>query len=235
LTFYKLPLPISRIQQNILLLGFTAVLTAYFLPWLPHPAAGLRLIGLEMGEWVKFLPQVRSGEISASRDWFYLPPVTLGLALALSTSHWPNGRWQTWATRVLAVWVSLLAFPAIEAIRGESADNYLFRLQLIGLVAGVAAVSSLGRYWPPFFTWLLLAILGLVGAAVPTWIYLVMRPAIGQLLATSVATGPGVWLNLVGHGLITAVSLWVLWRGWRLAAEKKTMPLSAGIVSPRYE
>jgi hypothetical protein len=233
LSRYPSPPPLSRLQQNLLFAGLTAVLLAYFLPWLPHPAAGLRLIGLEMGEWVKFLPQVRSGEIGASRDWFYLPPVTLGLALALLTCHWPNGRWQTWAMRALALLVSLLAFPAIEAIRLESADHYLFRLQLVGLAAAVAALSSLGRYWSPFFTWLLLIAVGLVGAAVPTWIFLVMRPAIAQVLATGVAAGPGVWLNLVGHGLVAAVGLSLLWRSRQQT--KKTMPQSAGIVSPHYE
>lgn len=219
----------------MLLLALTAILSGYFLPWLPHPAAGLRLIGLEMGEWVKFLPQVRSGEISARRDWFYLPPVTLGLALALLSARWPNGRWQTWAMRTLALLVSLLAFPALEAVRQESADNYLLRLQLVGLVVLVTTLSSLGRYWPPYLAWLLLVVVGLAGAAVPTWIYLVVRPAISQVLGTAVAVGPGVWLNLSGHGLIVAVTLSVLWHGRRLAVEKKTTPLSGGIVSPGSE
>jgi hypothetical protein len=219
----------------MLLLGTTAVLTAYFLPWLPHPAAGLRLIGLEMGEWVKFLPQVRAGEIGAGRDWFYLPPVTLGLALALMSAHRPNGRWQTWAMRALALLVSLLAFPAVQAMREESADNYLFRLQMIGLVFLVTALSSLGRYWPPWLAWLLLTMTALVGAAVPFRVYLLMQPAISQLLATTVAIGPGVWLNLLGHGLIAATGLSILWRGRRPATDKKTMPVSVGIVFPHYE
>jgi hypothetical protein len=235
LTGRKLPLAVSKAQQSMFLLGATAVLVAYFIPWLPHPAAGLRLIGLEMGEWVKFLPQVQAGEIRASRDWFYLPPVTLGLALALLSASWPNGRWQTWAMRGLALLVSLPAFPALEAIRWESADNYLFRLQMIGLVFVVAALSSLGRYWPSWLAWLLLTLVGLVGAAVPLWLYLLLRPALSQLLATGVAIGPGVWLNLLGHGLIATAALWVLWRGRQAATEKKTMPVASGIASPHYE
>jgi hypothetical protein len=198
-------LTISYPSRLILHAGLTAVLLAYFLPWLPHPAAGLRFIGLEMGEWVKFLPLVQAGQIRAGRDLFYLPPITLGLLLALLTSHWPNNRWQTWAMRGLAVLVSLLAFPAIEAIRLETPDNYLPRLQLIGLVGLVALLSSLGRRLPLRLTWLLLLVTAVIGAILPTWAFLAMRPAIEQVILIQPGIGPGVWLNLAGHLTVTAV------------------------------
>jgi len=47
--------------QILIKAGFTAILLGYLLVWLPHEAAGLSFIGIELGEWVKFLPQVRSG------------------------------------------------------------------------------------------------------------------------------------------------------------------------------
>ena len=112
----------KREAQSLLLVGFTAVFSAYFLVWLPGPAAGLRFIGLELGEWVKFLG------MGSSRNWFYAPPITLGLMLAVLTVSWSNARWQTWAMRGLAAAVSLLAFPAYEDITGQFRHEYMPRV-----------------------------------------------------------------------------------------------------------
>ncbi len=78
-------------------LGLTAILVGYFLVWLPGPSAGLRLIGIELGEWIKFLG------VGSRRDLFYLPPIVVGLVLGLVAATWPNDRPQTWLARALAV------------------------------------------------------------------------------------------------------------------------------------
>ena len=57
----------------LLFLGLTAVLVGYFSIWLPGPGAGLQLMGLETAEWLKFMG------MGTNRNWFYLPPITLGL------------------------------------------------------------------------------------------------------------------------------------------------------------
>lgn len=189
-------------------LGLALILVGYFLPWLPNPAAGLSFIGLEIGEWVKFVPQVQMGEVTPGRDLFYLPPITLGLILALLTAGWPNRRWQTWAMRGLAVLVSLLAFPSLDAIRFEPASEWRVRLLLVGLVMLVALLSGVlgapgrGRRFIPY----LIALVALLGASLPTWAFLAMLPAIRTLLGP-VAAGPGLWLNLAGHLWIAGLAL----------------------------
>lgn len=189
-------------------LGLALILVGYFLPWLPNPAAGLSFIGLEIGEWVKFVPQVQMGEITPGRDLFYLPPITTGLILALLTAGWPNRRWQTWAMRGLAILVSLLAFPSLDAIRFEPASEWQARLLLVGLVMLVALLSSVlgtpgrGRRLIPY----LITLVALLGASLPTWTFLAMLPAIRTLLGP-VAAGPGLWLNLAGHLWIAGLAL----------------------------
>jgi hypothetical protein len=196
-------------SRNLLFAGFTAVFTGYLTVWLPGPAAGLRLIGVEIGEWIKFLG------VGRNRDLFYLPPITLGLMMALVTLAWPNRRWQTWVMRGLAFGTSLLALPAVEAVRFEPTSEWLLRLQLVGLVlivgllAGVAA-SKLPRSLRTQIEWPMMAILGATGAILPTWIYLTVRPAVSQAIGLPVGIGLGVWLNGLGHLLVLAVSLFYL-------------------------
>jgi hypothetical protein len=184
----------------------TAIFIGYLVIWLPGPAAGLELLGVEIGEWIKFLG------VGTERNLFYLPPITLGLILALMTCSWPDGRWQNWIMRAFAVGVSLLAFPAIEAIRFEPLSEWLLRLLLIFLVFVVATATGVlggrllifpSRYLPT----ILLGLIGVLGAVLPTWIYLKTRPLVSQAIGRPIGVGVGVWLNGLGHLAITAVAL----------------------------
>ncbi|MEM7113844.1 MAG: hypothetical protein AAF614_15520 [Chloroflexota bacterium] len=182
------------------LLGLTAVFVGYLTVWLPGPAVGLSFIGVELGEWIKFLG------VRGMRNLFYLPPITLGWLIALQTVGWPP-RWQTWAMRGAGLAVSLLSFPAIEAILGEPRSEWLLRLLLIASVGAVA----LGTHFLPA-SWkrpilLITAVLGLLGAILPTWAYFQVRPLVENVVGLSIGIGLGVWLNGVGHLAQTAVAL----------------------------
>lgn len=189
----------------LLALGVTAVLVGYLMVWLPNQNVGLSFIGVEMGEWVKFLPEVRNGQLSVSRNFFYAPPIALGLIMALFTAVWPN-EWRTWLIRALAVGVSLLAFPAFEAILNEPSAEWLLRLALIGLVIVTALTAPfLGRY--PRAVTMMIVLIALVGLILPLWAYLEIRPIVSTLLRSSVSTGPGIWLNTLGFALLMAAAL----------------------------
>ena len=196
--------------RPLLIGGLTAVFIGYLSVWLPGPGVGLSFIGVELGEWIKFLG------VGQSRNWFYLPPITLGLIIALLTTSWSNRRWQTWMMRGLAVGISLFAFPSIEAIRFEPTSEWLLRLTLIGLVTVVVSFSGIvargiPKTWQPKPLLILLGVLGLVGAIMPTWIYLTVRPIVSQAIGLPVGIGLGVWFNGVGHLLVTAVALYHLY------------------------
>jgi hypothetical protein len=189
--------------QMLLILGFTAIFIGYLNVWLPGPGVGLSFLGVEMGEWFKFLG------LGARRDLFYLPPITLSLMLLIWTTTWTRQGWQAWFMRIIAVIISLLAFPAIEDISGPVREQYVLRVVLIGMVAVVAVLSG---FWRPTgkrqrLPWMLLALLGLTGAFLPTWIYMIVRPFASQIMGVPIGIGVGVLLNGVGHLLVTAVSL----------------------------
>lgn len=56
----------------------------YVRPWIAHKAAGLAVLGLDLGELVKFLHPVQQGEIRLWREGFYLPLVAVSVSLSLN-------------------------------------------------------------------------------------------------------------------------------------------------------
>ena len=188
-------------------LGLTLILLGYFLPWLSHSVNGLTLIGIDISEWIKFLPQVQSGELPY-RDIFYLPPITLGLMLALLSV---NGRgWRPWILRGAAVAVALIAFPSIDAIRFEPAGEWRLRLIMIGIVLLLAAVSQWLDKLPSSVIRGLLGLVAAIGLIVPTYFFRVVLSVVEPWLVIDFQVGLGVWLNGIGH---LAVGGLVLWQG----------------------
>lgn len=198
-----------RYSPAILILGFTAIFVGYLSVWLRGPGAGLSFLGVEMGEWFKF------AGLGPRRDIFYLPPVLLGLMLALWTSTWPaptggGFAWRPWAVRVLAVLVSFLAFPAIEDITGPVREQYLLRVFLIGLVIVVALLSA---FWHPqgrwrAAPWLAIGALGILNLVLPTWLFAQAQSFLSSLLGVPVAAGMGLWLNGLGSTLVAVTAFY---------------------------
>jgi hypothetical protein len=217
----------DSVIQLILKIGFTSILLGYFLVWLPHRAAGLSLIGLEMGEWTKFLPKMQQGQYFLDRILFYLPPITLSLMLITWTMEWPNDSWKTWAMRGMAVVISLLAFPPIESIRFEASDQWMTRLILVLLVVLSAVLCSQASRLPQrriqVIKWSLFAVLGVLGASLPLWTYLLLRPEISALFGESVGIGPGILLNTLGHLMIAGVGGYGLYSLTEKAARENSI------------
>ncbi len=198
-----------KYSQTLLILGFTAIFVGYLSVWLRGPGAGLSFLGIEMGEWFKFLG------LGPRRDLFYLPPISLGLMLAVWTMTWPVGAsgtgvdWRAWAVRALAVLISLLAFPAIEDISGPARDQYTLRVALIGVVIVVALAAGfwhLKGAWR-LLPWIALTGLGVLGAILPTWLFLQVQPFLTGILGVPVDAGMGFWLNLLGNIMVVAIAL----------------------------
>lgn len=198
-------------RQTVLIVGFTAVFIGYLTVWLPGPGAGLSFLGVEMGEWLKFLG------LGPRRDLFYLPPIILGLTLALWTTTWPAGGWRAWAVRGLAVLVALLAFPAVEDIMGPVREQYVLRAMLVALTTVTALLSGFWRA-AGRLPWALMAVLALAGAVLPTWQYLAVRPYISDVIGAPLGIGLGVWLNLLGQILVAGGCV------WEIAAAERARP-----------
>jgi hypothetical protein len=97
------------------------------------------------------------------------------------------------------------------------------------LFAGTVLVAGLTPVWRDKLPAdrrsidLVLIGLGLIGALLPLWAYLAMRPAIGRLIGQPVGLGPGLWLNTISHLAVVALAL----LNWQRASGARR-PVAAG-------
>ncbi len=194
-------------------LGVALILAAagYWGPWVSHKAAALVIPGLDLAEYVKFLPEYRDGRIRVVREGFYLPLLTL--SLALSTLSWRESvRWPT-VLRVVGWLASISTALAMLPPAWSPAVLRLpeFRPQVIAIgVCLVATVAvPLWRRWRmAWFAWAIAA-LSIAAMAVPIAQFLAIRPALDQVYGRPVTIGWGPGVMAIGLLLlaISAVSL----------------------------
>ncbi len=113
-------------------------LTGYFRPWIAHEAAGLAVLGLDLGELVKFLHPVQQGEIRLWREGFYLPLVAVSISLSLNAFRQDSSASATAGAEGRGT----------EVEGGNPLYAWPVRIAFL-LVAVVAALNMLPPAWTP--------------------------------------------------------------------------------------
>jgi hypothetical protein len=189
-------------------LGWVLAAAGYYGPWIAHATAALTLTGIDMAEFVKFIPAVQSGQLPVLRHLFYLPPLAVVLGIAFLI-HAPRLRYPLavrLAALVLAVPVSLQLLP--PAWSPTSLMTAEFRLQAVAL--GVSWIALAG-------SWLLArlpagllagigALLALAAAGAATWQLWLVKPEIDQLYGSVPPVGWGFYACVVGLVVMAAAA-----------------------------
>lgn len=186
-------------------LALGLALASYWLAWISHPAAGLAIAEVDLAEFPKFMPQVRSGDLTVWREAFYMPLFVLGLALAVWAGIAPDGPgapWSRWLVRAVAMCLPLTpsVFNVLEG--GELQTQ-------VRLAAGIAAAIVLTPFWrrlAPQLVFGLLAVCFIFGGAAPAVQFLQMKPAIDEIYRQAPALGPGFWLDLSAFGMLAILA-----------------------------
>jgi hypothetical protein len=205
----------SGVMGGLLVLAVAVGVAGYYGPWIAHRDAALVLIGQDLGEFVKFLPEVRGGTVPMVRQLFYLPPFCACLILALlaaAPSGQPQGLpllWRPWRALFLVAILplSLALLPPVFTVPVLKSPE--FRLQVIGVAVCWAMLPS---------SWLLgqiparlqsagLALLGLAGALPALWQLTVIWPAIGAIYHEPLHIGWGLVATVLGFLGVTALGL----------------------------
>ena len=177
-------------------------LAGYFGPWVAHRAAGLVVSGLDLGEYVKFIPQVMSGQIAIRREIFYLPLFAGSVIASLLASR---RSLPPWVRALLGLGAILLALALLPPAWSPAAlRTPEFRLQTAGLIFCLIMVPAiiLTRHLPDRLVLVLIALLALPAAILPAWGFLDVRPAIAALYRQPLRMGWGFWAELIGFLLV---------------------------------
>lgn len=200
---------ISRQRKWLLLFGAMVTLAGYWGPWVNHRAAGLVITGLDLAEYVKFLPTVRSGQISLWREGFYLPLVVVSLACSLYAFRQEFG--YRWPLRALLLALAVVAAlnllpPAWTPPKLRTAE---FRQQTITLI-GCLVVMGFSPFWallPARVAAFPLTGLALLATGLPIRNFLRVLPTIAELYQESLHPGWGLYVLVVGLALVVVAVL----------------------------
>lgn len=191
----------------LVLLGWLLIVLGYWGPWVPAGPAGLRVLGLDLAEYVKFIAEVRSGQISLTREVFYLPLAALSLSLSL-LAHRPELRWPRWLRWLL----NLLAIPAALALLPPAWTPALLTTpEFIKQTAAMAVCTALAllsypllRKIPAAVLAALVIILALAAVVPPLLAFARLSPALDAIYGHALPPGRGLWQMPLGYALLAA-------------------------------
>jgi hypothetical protein len=211
----------DRLWRWLFLGAGLLILAGYLGPWVPHVVAGLVVTGLDLGEYVKFLPVVRSGEVILWRESFYLPLVVVSLAFSC-TAFYPSFS-QGWSARIVLLMVATVA--ALNLLPPAWSPAVLrtpeFRPQVLTLVVclGAVAISPFLALLPRWLTATGLIVLSLAALWWPVRHFLRILPAISALYGQPLVPGWGFYLTTIGLLLMIAVQWFEFRRDFSLGSK----------------
>lgn len=201
----------------LLISGCLLTLVGYFGPWVNHKVAGLAILGLDLAEYVKFLPPVRSGQIPVKRELFYLPLVAVSCALSLWIfrlswlgNHHQASQKRRFGLAEIGVWggrfllLGLAVMAALNLLPPAWTPDRLitpeFRLQT-GVMVTCLALAALAPFWVLLprrgVGWTVTGMALFAGGAAPLY-FLRVLPAIEPLYGHPLMPGWGVGVCILG-------------------------------------
>jgi hypothetical protein len=186
-------------------LGVLLIGVGYFGPWVWHKAAGLILSADDLGEWIKFLPAWKSGQLPVMRELFYLPIWLTSIGLGVIA-----GRIKSWPWKLIVLVVSIVLvftplpkYPELLSAYREPEFMLTFWATLVALVLSVL-FAFFGTRLPDQVEAILWIVIGVSAALFAPWMFGRAMPDIDRLYHYSIGWGiivevsGGVLLALVG-------------------------------------
>jgi len=182
-------------------------LIGYYGPWIPHRAVGLIVLGLDLAEYVKFLPQVAGGEIVLRRELFYLPLIAASAGSALIASRDGLPRWARWLLALAAIPAALAMLPPAWSPAVLAQPEFRLQVVAIGACLALIAMIPLLQRLPDRIVLGCVALLALLAAIVPAWGFLRVLAPIESLYGHAIKPGWGFWTSLLGFGAAAVIAI----------------------------
>ncbi len=183
--------------------AFLFLALAYWGRWIAHPAAGLNILGVDLPEYVKFVPEVRYGIIPINRLVFFAPPLALSAGLILFASLQRDLHLSLrMLAGVLSVPVALSMLPPAWTPGTLMTPEFRAQTVLIMVLITSALLIPLWKTLLP--DWLrggLFIALGLLNLPVIR-AFEVLLPALEKLYHQPLQPGGGIFALYLGTGLM---------------------------------
>lgn len=193
-----------------LLFGLLLVAIGYWGPWIWAEPAGLRVLGIDLAEYVKFLAEVRSGQIAVQREVFYLPPLALSVTLSL-LAHRREYRLPSplrWLLNLLAIPTALAMLPPAWTPPLLTTPEFSKQTAAIVICLAMAALAyPLGRRLPGLLLAAVVLLLSLAATVGPVAAFARLQPAFDNIYGHPITVGYGPWLMSTGFALVTITTL----------------------------
>lgn len=199
-----------RLATLAILLGWLLIVLGYWGSWVPASAAGLRILGLDLAEYVKFIAEVRSGQISLTREVFYLPLAALSLSLSL-LAHRPELRLPglaRWLLNFLAVPAALAMLPPAWTPPLLAEPEFAKQTAAMAACVALAMLSyPLLRRLPGRLAAGTIVLLALLAVTPPLLAFARLSTALDAIYARELPPGLGPWWMALGYLLLAGGAL----------------------------
>jgi hypothetical protein len=195
--------------RRLLWIGLILIGAGYFGPWVAHKAAGLNLSADDLGEWIKFLPAWKSGQLPVTRELFYLPIWLTSIGLGLMAGHL-----MSWSLKIAVLALSLLLvftplpkYPELLSAYREPEFVPTFWATVSALLLSIL-FTFFGARLPDRVEAILWIVMGVAAALFAPWMFGRAMPDIYQLYHFSL--GWGVVVEVMGGMLLAVIGVLML-------------------------
>ena len=171
-----------------------------FAPWIWHPGVALQLTGPGLAEFVKFLPEIRLGQIEIERLYFLLPLFTVMILLPLFACNKALllPAWLRWLLRLAVIPMALAALSPVWTPAILTAAEFRLQTILAGAAIGLAVIAPLVKSVPLKILVSAFIIGGFAAVILSYRQFTLIQASIEEAYHQPVLLGWGWWLAAAG-------------------------------------
>jgi hypothetical protein len=217
----KPALILSVYSKALLFVALLVALAGYFGPWVWHPSVALRYSADDLAEFVKLMPGVRSGQVSITRELFYLPIWLASIGLALWLGRIARSRWMRWLAGLPVVYASMWPMPMYPFILDAYRSPEFSLSFWVSVLAATLCVIALafGSRLPDRATASTWIAIGSTGASVAPLHFVRLQPALDVLHGWTMSIGWGIVAVVIGFLTVAVAGAWQ----WRQAGVRHSV------------
>lgn len=197
----------------LLLTGWLLAALGYWSAWVWAEPVGLRVPGIDLAEYVKFVAEVRSGQIHLTREVFLLPLVAISLSMSIMAHRRELKLWTPlrWLANLLAIPVALSMLPPAWTPSLLTTSEFVKQTVAIAVCVLAALLSyPLLRRLPLVASTTTVTLLALLSIALPLANFLKLRGPLEVIYGHPATLGTGPILLTIGLLLVATTPLLLL-------------------------